>query len=143
MLTVYKTDKIKNKNQIRQLINFCKKYNPGYKIAWLEIDATEGKTGINGAAYGLEGSYITSGKLSKIELNFGLKPKYPRNDCYRKSAGYVRFNSWKEEFILVLSHELRHVHQSWSKLKPFHYEVDAEKHGIKVLNEYRRYINCF
>lgn len=45
---------------------------------------------------------------------------------------------WKEEFILVLAHELRHIDQFWTKV-PKEYEYDAEKFAVNILSKYRRY----
>jgi hypothetical protein len=62
--------------------------------------------------------------------------KYPYHTCHRKRVGGITVQSWEEEFILVFAHEMRHVHQFLFG-SPRHYEVDAERCALAVLNHYR------
>jgi hypothetical protein len=77
-----------------------------------------------------------AGVPSLITLYVG-KTGYPLTTCYRASVGKVVFSDWKEEFLFVFAHELRHIDQFWGDC-PRNYEVDAERHALSVLAEYRQ-----
>jgi hypothetical protein len=64
-------------------------------------------------------------------------------------VGVVVLQDWREEFVLTLAHELRHIDQFWwtqppadvvrlRRGQPANIEHDAESFGVKVLNEWRK-----
>lgn len=53
----------------------------------------------------------------------------------------IVLRSWEEEFVLVLSHELRHVDCYWNNSNMYDVEEaerDAEATAVRVLEEFRR-----
>lgn len=78
---------------------------------------------------------------SMVEVYIDSKPDlFPHKTEYRKSVGPVILTSWEEELALVLGHELRHIEQRWSfcPIQSKQPEVDAERFGQTMLNEWRR-----
>ncbi len=78
--------------------------------------------------------------LGRIQVIIGTNRtyEYPFSSTFRVSIGPVQLNSLEEEMILVLGHEFRHIDQFYSTVhKVRQYEVDAERHGIRVLEAYR------
>jgi hypothetical protein len=77
---------------------------------------------------------------SRVDLWLAKGVCFPRDDEYPEAGvGIVVLEDWREEFILALAHELRHIFQWWSTLpgtdpNPEH---DAESWAVKVLNEWR------
>lgn len=125
---------------LNPLIQFVLTHMPIGQFAWLHM--VEG--GVN---HPLE----VTGGLAEAHVPFPGNPtaphrvtlwlrfdtaKYPYKTCHRKSVGEVEVASWQEEFILVLAHELRHIHQ-FVFGTPRQYEVDAERCAIAVLERYR------
>ena len=66
---------------------------------------------------------------------------YPYSYTYRKRAGAMTFQDWREEFVGLLAHELQHVVQSlMSKTaRPKWSEVDAERRAMEVLADFREF----
>lgn len=60
---------------------------------------------------------------------------FPWVNIYRKRIGSVTINSVEEEIVFLLAHEFRHLDQRYVKVKQV--EVDAERFGVKILNEWR------
>lgn len=60
---------------------------------------------------------------------------------YKRSPPEFMVNDWREAFIIILAHELRHIQQyrcGWRGKR----EVDAEKFAFKMLKRYRRDSQC-
>jgi hypothetical protein len=77
---------------------------------------------------------------SRVDISMPRLRLYPRDDQYPEAGvGVVVLNDWREEFILTLAHELRHIDQFWWTRKlPANIEHDAETFGVQVLNDWRR-----
>jgi hypothetical protein len=77
---------------------------------------------------------------SRVDLWLAKGVCFPRDDEYPEAGvGVVVLNDWREEFVLALAHELRHIDQFWwTRPTPMNVENDAEKFAVKVLNEWRR-----
>lgn len=52
-----------------------------------------------------------------------------------------RLADWREEFVLILAHELAHIDQFWTGRSATVHEdeVLAEREAVKVLDEYRKF----
>jgi hypothetical protein len=83
------------------------------------------------------GTTLSDGVPSSVLLRLSRGMEYPTSSIYRKSVGEIVFEDWKEEFLFVLAHEMRHVDQYWSDQMPRHPEVDAERYAQYVLDCYR------
>jgi hypothetical protein len=67
---------------------------------------------------------------------------YPRADQHVPELDPVTLNSWTEEVLLIVAHELQHVVQFYDdeSYEDAHVmEVDAEAQAIQVLNAWRRF----
>jgi len=112
-------------------------------------------TGVNinvfsGTLRDCEGNPTCSGKAfwsdrkcgARVEVGINPNATYPRTQRLAPGTPLLAFNSWEEEFVAVLAHELRHVDQFRSGL--FHLgeeaeaEVDAERAAARVLAEYKK-----
>src|SRR5437016_4371586 len=83
-----------------------------------------------GAAYGLatRNNDDPAGTTpSRIDIWIERGRCYPRDDQYPEAGvGAVMFQDWREEFILTLAHEGRHVDQWWwTRPQPANAEYDA------------------
>lgn len=86
------------------------------------------------------GTYFSLNVLTPSVVTLWLSPnktRFPMETCHRVSVGKIRLETWEEEFVLVLGHELRHIEQFWSGKTYAQVEVDAERFGLQMLNEYR------
>ncbi len=126
---------------IRKLVKFVEKRFRFSYFAYLHLCDKDPNWGnmIGGTADKLSGTEfaILNFTPSVVILWLHEKSNAPFGTTHRKSLGKVIINSWEEEFVLVLAHELRHIDQFWGASFPKHYEVDAERFAIGVLNEYR------
>lgn len=88
---------------------------------------------------GLKGIVIpTKAAPSLIKLDVSFRGKYPRRSTHVEEVGEVTFNSWQEEFLFVLAHEVKHIDQFWTQPMEEHAaEVDAERFAVNVLASYR------
>jgi hypothetical protein len=73
---------------------------------------------------------------SLVKMTLSAAERYPRLQRAR-SGGWCRSSSqtWEEEFLLVLAHELRHVDQFWGeRITDAHKaEVDAERFALRCI----------
>jgi len=76
-----------------------------------------------------------------VVLHLSRQTSYPRRTTHVREVGSVRLDSWQEELVLVLAHELRHVEQfaTWPprKLMKRAMEDDAERFAVMVLERFR------
>ncbi len=76
---------------------------------------------------------------SRVDIWLSRGVIYPRDNEYPEAGiGVVVLQDWREEFVLVLAHELRHIFHFWQTTPhPTNIEYDAESFGVQVLNEWR------
>lgn len=138
---MYVVNETKYDNSVlNPLIQFVLTQMPIGQLAWLHMvdgGAADPMEVTGGLAEGHSPFPADPSVPHRVTLWLRLNPqKYPYKTCHRKSVGEVSVDSWEEEFVLVLAHELRHVHQ-FVFGTPRNYEVDAERHAIAVLTQYR------
>lgn len=83
---------------------------------------------------------------SLVLMKLGRHVKYPYQDKHYMRLGEIQVNDWKEEFVLVLAHELQHIEQYYALGLHFsdtpqgnyECEIDAELQAIHVLDLYRQ-----
>lgn len=77
---------------------------------------------------------------SRVDIWLAKGVCFPRDDEYPAAGvGVVVLQDWREEFVLVLAHELRHIDQFWwFRQRPGNIEYDAESFAVKVLNQWRK-----
>lgn len=133
-----RSDPDKN-GSVQPLVDFClPHYKYAHNAAIFIFDEPEPGYVTHGAANKFNlGTALIYGRPSTVEITVSRGLWYPVLSTHRKSVGEVRFENWKEEVLFVLAHELRHIDQFWSIKPPRYYEVDAEKHAVHVLSEYR------
>jgi hypothetical protein len=77
---------------------------------------------------------------SRVTLYLSRGLQYPRYSKY--VLGPVLHQSWEEEVVFTLAHELRHIDQFWglqeSEITKENFEQDAEQYAINVMGAYRR-----
>lgn len=95
------------------------------------IDQEKSKRKSGGLADKYNGS---SGMQSRVTVWLTGPRKWPMVSRFEGFS--TKLNSWEEEFVLVLAHELRHIDQFHTTV-PADYERDAEGYAIKVLKAYR------
>jgi len=72
----------------------------------------------------------------RVEILLPATDHYPVSTKLCRSTERVTLHNWKEEYVFVLAHELRHVDQFYAgDVK--NYEKDAENFATMVLREYR------
>ena len=127
---------------LNPLIQFVISHSPFVSsFAWLHMVEGDGPAGDIEVTGGLAEANVPFPSDPRVPhrvtlwLNFE-SGKYPYKACHRKRAGTAVIRTWDEEFVLVLAHELRHIYQ-FVYGSPRHYEVDAERHAMSVLNFYR------
>lgn len=87
----------------------------------------------------------------RVKIRLSKGPLFPRTSMAVPEIGSVTLYDWREEFVLVLAHELRHVDQFFDvqnrdgdvNLDPYTWaaEIDAENHAVEVLHAYRAALN--
>jgi hypothetical protein len=77
---------------------------------------------------------------SLVKMTLSAAERYPRCSEHVPEVGPIEFQTWEEEFLLVLAHELRHVDQFWGeRITDAHKaEVDAERFALRSLQRYRK-----
>lgn len=72
--------------------------------------------------------------------------KYPKTETYKERAGSMTYYNWREHFVALLAHELRHIEQYATieskearKQRYGSLEVDAERHAQKILALYQKH----
>jgi hypothetical protein len=76
-----------------------------------------------------------------ICLGSMLPDRYPSTQRYLPELPEVAVESWEEEFLLVVTHELRHIKQFWTDFdceNTHGMEIDAEAFAIKTLLLWRQ-----
>lgn len=82
----------------------------------------------------------TEPSLVIIRLSDEDPRHYPHQQQVVPELEPVTINSWIEEVLLVIAHELRHIAQFWDpdfNEDPHMMEVDAEAFAIETLNAWR------
>lgn len=128
-------------SQLRPLISFVRsQFAPVVRRCELSIvPAEQPKLSSAGLAKRRsDGSHLVTIYLAG-EGVFPCLTKHPKVD----DVGHIRLNSWEEEFIFVLAHELMHIAQFSAgtypdKLNEHQAEVEAEEMGYEVLLRWRR-----
>lgn len=130
--------------EIRALFNFVKQYTKYSYCAVLRVcDAPPAKM-TGGFANHTEPDPDLYDPVapSSVELLVGDRsPRFPYKDQHVPELPPVTINTWEEEVLLVLAHELRHIDQfwSWDQINDGHLiEVDAERFAIEVLEKWRK-----
>ncbi len=68
---------------------------------------------------------------------------YPKISQYVQEVPAIRLNSWEEEWLVVISHEMAHVQDFWNETFQdteqgrYDAEVAAESFAVKLLGLYR------
>ena len=133
--------------QIRPLVGFVSKYFFHSNRAYIVVQDHEEAGVMCGGEITYDASFLRRRDLgiedfdrySEIVLDISRDIVYPIGTKHRKTTRWVQLNSIEEEIVLVLAHEMRHLDQ-WHqnrRVKIANPEVDAERHAIMVLNEYR------
>jgi hypothetical protein len=82
----------------------------------------------------LSGSWI-------VYVTLTDKTVYPRTQRLNHLTPEVVFETWREEFVCVLAHELRHIDQfavrAFNQDQELESEVDAENAAVAVLEAFR------
>jgi hypothetical protein len=83
--------------------------------------------------------------LVKLWLTDPAEHRYPRVEHYVKRLEPILIQSWQEELVLVLAHEMRHVEQFYTELGKrleaigkLEIEVDAEQFAYRALEIWRK-----
>lgn len=134
--------KVKNRsgidtNEIKALTSFVEDCTTHSYMATLEVEPSEDGMSSSGVAYRFNPEHELPQSppgLVKVSVSGAT---YPYLSVHRKASGGVVLQDWREEFVLVLAHELRHVAQFWGGVNAKQKEVDAERFAIAVLNEWR------
>ena len=80
------------------------------------------------------------GSPSLVQVNLA-SGSYPKKSMLILELGVVTVNSWEEEFVLILAHELRHIDQIYTGSHAADEvdaaEYDAESCAIALLSVFR------
>lgn len=139
---------LRRTRDLNPLIDFVAKYSKYAYLAKLVVVATtrtdnEGRPTCAGQAH-RQNPRLTEADVSAPSLvEVGLNPEsaYPRTQRLSRLTPELRFANWREEFVAVLAHELRHIDQFWTgshtRGQELEAEVDAETFAAAVLNAFR------
>lgn len=125
--------------QLRPLIEFAlSQGDRSSRLArFVFTDAPPGET-CSGRAHWNEGDDAAYPSLVELRLSSPDPRFYPRFDQHVPELEPTRLESWDEEALLVISHELRHVAQFWTENMDAHeMEIDAEAFAIQTLHDWR------
>jgi hypothetical protein len=123
-------------HKLQPLIDFVASRTRRHSKVALYLDDQSSRQITVGAAH--PGIHGVVNPCIRMTLSRGLG-RYPRKTTHVDEVGTILLESWEEEVVLVLAHELRHIEQ-FSEGKQYEYyeaEVDAERFGLKVLQQYR------
>jgi hypothetical protein len=126
-------------------IDFIQELLPTTAVASFEfLDREPGKVCISGLATRRVAEDYTGPFPGLVQLWITQKgtTSYPRLDQYVPELPAVLLRSWEEELFLVLAHELRHIHQFytrlWRELNDAECELDAEEFAYQALQLWRQ-----
>lgn len=78
----------------------------------------------------------------EVRISLSAATAYPRTQQLNAHTPHVRFRDWRDEFVTVLAHELRHIAQfalnAYGLDQELEAEVDAEVFAAAVLEAFRR-----
>lgn len=138
-MKIHNTSRLANK-QIRPLVDFvCARFEFSYMAHLVLVDHDEPGLGTNGWSWKEAEDDFDPTAPSRVALVLSHGLPYPAKTYNQPEVGEITINSWEEEFVLVLGHELRHIDQYWSPAEfPENFELDAEQHGVLALEAYRK-----
>lgn len=129
--------------RLTQIAEFAARYTQYSALATVRFtDGADGHKLTGGYAYKQrpDVSELSLVAPSLVKIILGRGRKYPRGTSHVDSLGIIKLESWDEEVLFVLAHELRHIDQFWSMTFTDEdaAELDAERFAIKVLKTWRR-----
>jgi hypothetical protein len=139
---------LRRTRDLNPLIDFVAKYSKFAYLAKLVVTTTtrtdtEGRPTCAGQAH-RQNPRLTETDVSApslVEVGLNADASYPRTQRLSRLMPELRFANWREEFVAVLAHELRHIDQFWTgshtQGQELEAEVDAETFAAAVLNAFR------
>ncbi len=121
--------------KLRPLVNWVAKQFPGLKPCKIKVfDAAKGEFS-GGMAYKWDPE--NKGR-SLVELCVSNGGKYPVTSYHVEEVGSVTLETWEEEVVFVLGHEIGHIRSFWNPeiLTLEQEEVVAEKTAVEVLKRF-------
>lgn len=133
----------RNHKSIVAIAGFVKRYFSCQDKAVVLVEASPQGSMSSGLAYHTAPIKFDKERPSMIVLLAGRLGRYPVWSKYIDEAGPVQFNSWEEELVFVLAHELQHIEDFWKKpgMDAHTLEVRAEHMAAHVLVEFRCAVN--
>jgi hypothetical protein len=120
---------------VKPLIKFVEKHFDSTAKTQLFVDTTTQTDRYGGARCGGLAS-----SDDKVYVTMNPAATYPRTQRLNLRTPEVRFESWQDEFVMVLAHELRHIDQfalDAFRGQAFEAEIDAETFAADVLAAFR------
>jgi hypothetical protein len=122
---------------VKPLIKFVEKHFDFSAKTQLFVDTTTQTDRYGGARCGGLAS-----SDDKVYVTMNPAATYPRTQRLNLRTPEVRFESWQDEFVMVLAHELRHIDQfalgAFPVGQELEAEVDAETYAASVLERFKR-----
>ncbi len=131
-------------NQLRPLVAFVAKHFTHREKAVVIVQDQQCGMTCGGLAYPRHRKAAELGGANVVNLVKVFLPRaleYPHGSRVVPQLPPINLDSWEEDFIVTLAHELRHVDQfnngTYDSGNPGPSELDAEAFGQSVLRLYR------
>ena len=136
-----------SRRRLGPLVKFVVQACPFAEFAELLVtNAWKGGRSVEGVSYKIKPpKFSRRPEPHLIMLTLPQKSAYPRTSQLREDLPEVLLETFGEEFILVLAHEVTHI-KSWQTKMEFptnqDFEAYAELEGIRILGLYRDFLTA-